>query len=65
MKKKDLKEIEEEKNRLKKADEFDKDEEEKEKEYMKEIAKQSFAKRLRPYNKPAINIVIGICASCV
>ncbi len=38
---------------------------EEEKKQMAAVAKMNFMKRLGPYNKPCINIVIGLIGSCV
>mmetsp|Transcript_8767 Transcript_8767/g.6510 ORF Transcript_8767/g.6510 Transcript_8767/m.6510 type:complete len:132 (+) Transcript_8767:2004-2399(+) len=48
-----------------KIDEEDKEAEEQEKKVADEIAKVNFGKRLAPYNKPALNVLIGLLFSCI
>jgi hypothetical protein len=57
--------IEEEKSRKEEADGIDSKEEDKEKELAKKMEKKNFMGRLMPYNKPCINVLIGLVCACI
>ena len=56
----------EEENKMKEiADKKNEEEQNEENQKIKMMEKQGFFKRLSPYNKPAINVLVGLVASCV
>ena len=48
-----------------KADENDNVEDEKEKQMFLKLEKENFVKRFAPYNKPALNVVVGLVCSMI
>jgi hypothetical protein len=56
---------EEEAEKKKEADQVDDEEYKKEEEIKKKLEKDGFMQRLKPYNKPFINVVIGTLVSII
>jgi ABC-type multidrug transport system fused ATPase/permease subunit len=47
------------------TDKIDEAEDKKQEEFKKKLEKEGFLKRLGPYNRPVINIILGMIVSCI